>query len=80
MYVEAFKLHILGECNAFWLATARFNYTLRVDGYALIAKLEVTVFPPGAKLCALSAKLEIAVWHRPLIIVIITEKSCALCC
>ena len=45
-----------------------------MDGYALIAKLEVTVFPPGAKLCALSAKLEIAVWHRPLIIVIITEN------
>ena len=31
---------------------------VRMDGYTLIAKLEVTVLHPGEKLCALSAKLE----------------------
>ena len=53
---SACTYNILEECNAL---LARYATV-----YALIAKLEVTVLHLGAKLCALSAKLEIAVWHR----------------
>ena len=33
--------------------------------YVLIAKLDITLWHPDAKLCTLITTLEIAVWHHP---------------
>ena len=43
------------------LYIASYNY----EAVATSRLIEVTVLHPGGKLCALSANLEIAVWHRP---------------